>query len=634
MPVSDMGTLNFSPLQVEGGPQYIQMPIGTGSHLQWRDLGTGDFELERRDRIDLERVAFEADQFDLNSVLETYRPIDWQTVLEEVPLEREELLTIYSGGGTYPQLDQFTQDLQPIIKVNPIQGALLEVRLLESSPNIFGSPSAAAWLRSQANLERAHELGSLAATAILGEAYLTGRFAPPEGVTGLDYLERAAQGGAPSAFTALGEFYQRQAETEFQRINAATLLQRGLEMGDGNAAFGLAEYALEAGDVYQAIDNYVLVIGMGTGDRPGLARMRLAGTCDYYDVVCRPMTVGVVTSRAQGDLANGIPWLDSATDQFAPNYSFVQTMVPYLKADDKEERTKDDRSRALGAGEAPPNQAQNSTYFFNGFESEDQFFASADKAAGDDGYLLYVHGFNNNVEDALLTVSRMKQRGNLPGMPMVYSWPAGKELVRFGWFQNGVSFYSGYSRDVQMASNACLGFRRFLLDFAQRVGPENITLVGHSHGAKLIHNALTDCDFMEREPTPFPGSFRALIYAAPDIDLVQFGQSFAQLEGKAERIGIYVSAKDFAIDSSENIIRGGMPRLGGGSVGYFSDWIEVVDATAITDDATEAGHSYAFVEKAGLIDMGQFLAGIAPPRPCHSGKENRSPYRLAAGLCD
>jgi esterase/lipase superfamily enzyme len=241
-----------------------------------------------------------------------------------------------------------------------------------------------------------------------------------------------------------------------------------------------------------------------------------------------------------------------------------------------------------------------------------QLLAEALERDPEQRLLLYVHGFNNSVNDALTGMARLKQGGRLPGIPMIYSWAAGKSLVRSSPDRWGV--YDGYGHDIQIASSSCEAFRSFLVDLTTKVGAEHVILFGHSHGAKLIHSALTDCEFQRRPVPEFNGMFADVIYAAPDIDRDQFLQSYGQLAGVATRVMFYASDKDGALDASGNIARGGLRRLGVGGTGLtMVEGVTAIDASALEGigDA-EFGHAYAFVNKVVLADMAATLEGKTP----------------------
>ena len=520
-------------------------------------------------------------------------------------------------AGTRGDFGQLARELDPVVEANPRWGAVFAVEMLENSPELMRELDAPEWQGLIRDLEIAHELRNPTATAMLGESYLLGRGVEMNQQLGLNYLEEAVAANDPRAMTLLG-YYGYGDDSIMSRQAAIELSLRAMASGDANAGQTLGMDAFSRGAVNEGVDYYATTQAWGTGAFPALAQAGLAAGCGVPEAVCQPLTVAVATSREPGSLDPGLPWLDVHTGGYAPNFAFAQAIVPFERDE-------------LG-GEPPPpgfferlfgplqaDQMGRSTFLLaeTGLATDQQFYDGiAQELAGaeDDRILLYVHGFNNSVEDALLAMARLKQRGQLPGIPLIYSWAAGDGLARAN-IQN-LSVYSGYSRDVQVASNSCVAFSSFLSELSDRFGANRIMLVAHSHGAKLVHAALTGCEFRSGTVTYAGAPFDSVVYAAPDIDPYQFDQSFGVLAGMAKRVAIYVSDRDDAIKASSNLIRGGMPRLGGASRIDFGDGIEVVNASSITDPGKDSGHSYALTNFLALSDMRRFLNGAAAADRC------------------
>lgn len=526
---------------------------------------------------------------------------------------------LLADGGTRADYGHLATDLTALVDANPRWGAVFAVEMLENSPALLSEPEAPEWQGLIDDLQVAHELRNPAATAMLGESYLLGRGVILNEPRALDYLEQAVAAGNLRAMTRLGS-YAYDLPSIMPREAALQLSRQSLAAGDANAAGILGYDAFRRGEIDESVDFLATTVAAGSPEFAAQARIDMAMNCGTAGAICAPLTVAVATSREPGSIMEGLPWLDRHSGGYATNFAFAQTVVPF-------------DGDAL-AGDPPPpdwlasladlfqaDQFAQSTFSLpeTGLVQPDAFFAGIQtglaEAQGDDKrILLYVHGFNNSVEDALLAVARLKQRGQLPGVPLIYSWAAGKGLARPN-FENA-TFYSGYSRDVQMASNSCFAFSSFLADLSARFGAGNIILVGHSHGAKLVHAALTGCEFRTGAVTYAGAPFDSVIYAAPDIDLDQFDQSFATLAGMAGRVAVYMSSQDQAIWASSNVIRGGMPRVGGAARRDFGDAIEVIDASSITDTSKDSGHSYAFTSYRALSDMRRFLNGEVADDRC------------------
>ena len=557
------------------------------------------------------------------SIIESYLDPDKQFSFDSFADDAANVVSanegLFEGLGTRAEFTSLATDLKPLVDANPVWGAVFAVEMLENSKDLLAERSAPEWQGLIDNLQIAHELRNPAATAMLGESYLLGRGVEMNEPRALDYLEQAVAAGDLRAMTRLGS-YAYDLPSIMSQDMALQLSRQALAGGDANAAGILGYDAYQRGEIDESVDFLATTVASGSPEYAEQARIHMAMNCSIEGAVCSPLTVAVATSREPGSITEGLPWLDHQSGAYATNFAFAQTMVPFDGA-------------ALQGEPPPPNFFQSLQELFRadqfgrstfvlpdaGLAQPDAFFGglqtALDQAQGDEKrILLYVHGFNNSVEDALLAMARLKQRGRLPGVPVIYSWAAGKGLARPN-FENA-TFYSGYSRDVQMASNSCFAFSSFLADLSTRFGAGNIILVAHSHGAKLVHSALTGCEFRSEAVTYVGGRFDSVIYAAPDIDLDQFDQSFATLANMAERVAIYVSSQDQAIWASSNVIRGGMPRVGGAVRKDFGNAIEVIDASSITDPSKDAGHSYAFINYQALSDMRRFLNGEVAADRC------------------
>lgn len=520
-----------------------------------------------------------------------------------------------------------SRSFEPIIRREPFEAPVYEAEMLSGIKGLL--PQSPAFTENVVDLRRAHQLGNRDATTLLGEALLDGRGTPADPAAGMRLLNEAIAAGVPRAFTTQGAFLLETAgANQQQRQQGILLLEGGLRRGDADAALPLALddlRTLGATDnralSEQAIRRLAISSQYGTGTTPEAATRSLSRFCDDQFYVCIPLNVAIAVARQVQLAADNTvqSFTDRHSDGYAPLFTSAVATFPLRK---------DDAPPpfpgivfGLGAEPTPVVKDDLSTYTSGAIARAD-FFAAAKKALEQrpgERILLYVHGFNNSVEDALSGIVRLKLDGELPGIPMLYSWAAGKDILRFNGNNLLRPAYDGYGHDIQIAASSCQQFRIFLLDLAKAVTPQKVILFGHSQGARLVHAALTDCEFRGEPPEPFPGKFDNVIYAAPDIDTDQFLQSFQQLANVASQVTIYASDKDFALDASANFARGGLPRLGAGGPGMtVVAGIDSVDASGLPGigDA-EFGHAYAFLDETVMADARATLTGAA--HPCRSG---------------
>lgn len=533
-----------------------------------------------------------------------------------------------------------TERFEPLIVREPFEAPVVEAQVLAGIKGL--SPQSAAWRENVVDLRRAHVMGNLDATSLLGEALLRGRGIAADPAAGLVLLNQAVAAGVPRAFTTQGTFLLENAGADpIRRQQAIDLLQQGLQRGDANAALPLAlddVTRLGATDnrvlADQAIQRFAIGAQFGTGPVPEAATRQLSRFCDDQFYICVPLPVAIAVAREVQMSADNT--VQTFTDRHSANYAPIFTSAVATFPLRKDDAPPPFPGFFAGVGAEPtPEVKQDLSAYTSGQIERAAFLAEARATLEqfpDERILLYVHGFNNSVEDALSGLVRLKLDGGLPGIPMLYSWAAGKDILRPNFNNLARPAYDGYGHDIQIAASSCQQFRGFLLDLASTVTPERIILFGHSHGAKLIHAALTDCEFRGELPDAFPGKFDNVVYAAPDIDTDQFLQSFQQLANVASKVTVYASDRDFALDASANFARGGLPRLGiGGPTMTVVAGIDSVDASGLPGIGdTEAGHAYAFLDETVMADVKATLEGAAT-HPCRSG-DAASGFRLV-GTC-
>ena len=202
--------------------------------------------------------------------------------------------------------------------------------------------------------------------------------------------------------------------------------------------------------------------------------------------------------------------------------------------------------------------------------------------------MLYIHGFNNDFEDAAKRAAGFAYKTEFAGIPVIYSWPS---LGRAG----------GYLADLDRQEDSCALFVYFLKKLSDSIGGgQYIRIVAHSMGAQLLFDALTSCS--NSGAVYSEGRIEEIILAAPDVPSRQFERHADSFAEKARRVTIYVSEADWALTLSAGI-RGSQPRLGMGGEG------RVVLPFFETVDASNAGrrHSYVFEHKNVIADNAEIL---------------------------
>lgn len=179
--------------------------------------------------------------------------------------------------------------------------------------------------------------------------------------------------------------------------------------------------------------------------------------------------------------------------------------------------------------------------------------------------MVFVHGFANRFDDAVLRLAQAWHMGGRQGVPIVYTWPAG----------SGGPL--GYAYDRESGEFTILHFKVLLLMLAATPEVERVHIISHSRGTDVAFTALRELNaelrgltgvsiasslFPSRAaPTPEDGSIpgpmawellklETWILAAPDLDFDVFVQRYfgENLLRVANRTIVYFSRQDAALD--------------------------------------------------------------------------------------
>ena len=184
--------------------------------------------------------------------------------------------------------------------------------------------------------------------------------------------------------------------------------------------------------------------------------------------------------------------------------------------------------------------------------------------------LVFVHGFNNTFDDAVLRLAQTWHAAGRHGVPIVFSWPAGFDAVLAP---------VAYNRDRESGEFSVLQLKTLLMALAANDNIDRIHLVAHSRGTDVTTTALREIaaeieaaqgrtffsqrtkeargrrvDYVEPdiERSMRPSDvlkLETLVLVAPDLDVDIFIQRFIseRVMRIARRMVVYSSKKDEAL---------------------------------------------------------------------------------------
>ena len=154
---------------------------------------------------------------------------------------------------------------------------------------------------------------------------------------------------------------------------------------------------------------------------------------------------------------------------------------------------------------------------------------------------VFIHGYNTTFEFALLTIAQLWHFLGREGVPVLYSWPAGRGgLLR------------GYTADRESGEFTIFHLKQFLRALARCPDLERVHIIAHSRGTDVTISALRELNIELEAVGQSTGSLPKLgnlILAAPDLDFEVTMQRVGaeRLFDVADRFTIYLSPEDKAI---------------------------------------------------------------------------------------
>ncbi len=223
---------------------------------------------------------------------------------------------------------------------------------------------------------------------------------------------------------------------------------------------------------------------------------------------------------------------------------------------------------------------------------------------------VFVHGFNNDFEDAAVRTAEIWYDVGFAGPPILFSWPS-----RGGKFWRGILGYFADSETMKWSANH---LKEFLVDLVEETSaerlhagePARIHLIAHSMGSHALVRALllVGDDLAKRPQRPI---FCDVVLAAPDIDRDIF-QDLMVLElvrsRLAEHYTLYASSADAVLRTSAALQV--YPRIGQADEGLVAvdhPDFDTIDASAVRSGWLELNHDYFVTEPRVIRDLIQLL---------------------------
>lgn len=247
------------------------------------------------------------------------------------------------------------------------------------------------------------------------------------------------------------------------------------------------------------------------------------------------------------------------------------------------------------------------------------YFTLKDANNGGD-VLLFIHGFNNDLEDSIEELIKIEKALIKQGSPI-------KHLVLFSWpSRNNLLKYRDDHRDAELSGYALGRAYDMLRDFFIKLfgrNPEapknepctnNIHIMCHSKGNFVLENMMIKLN-NERRPTN--ALFEEVILTGSDVDWQVFEEprAFYRLTEICRRVHIYHHRKDRALGISETTKNGSnrLGKYGPRDIRKIPSHVYVIDVTGIKDQKgikdKSIDHWYHLSSKKVQTDFIEVLKG-------------------------
>jgi esterase/lipase superfamily enzyme len=160
--------------------------------------------------------------------------------------------------------------------------------------------------------------------------------------------------------------------------------------------------------------------------------------------------------------------------------------------------------------------------------------------------LVYVHGFNQSFETAVLDAARLSDGLEFRGETMLFSWPSKNSLLNYI-----------YDRESAMWSRDAL--EGMLNDLLADPSVGTIHIVAHSMGTMVAVESLRQ--LYDSRGASIANRFGAIVLASPDIDLDGFTSSISRMRALSRKITVLTVANDRALGAMRDMA-GGVTRVG------------------------------------------------------------------------
>jgi esterase/lipase superfamily enzyme len=207
--------------------------------------------------------------------------------------------------------------------------------------------------------------------------------------------------------------------------------------------------------------------------------------------------------------------------------------------------------------------------------------ALADSEVDEHDVVVYIHGYNNDFEEAAIRAAQIGFDLRVGGLMAFFSWPSMGDT-------------SKYLADVEAAQASEVALESFLRAVSAIRGVERVHIIAHSMGNLALARTVA------RLSNGSPLRFGQIILAAPDVDAELFRELAKAYPSICDRATMYISPRDKAVGLAQ-WLRDGRPRAGYSPPRVCVPGVDTIEFAEI--DLFELGHAYFAEAEPVLHDM-------------------------------
>jgi len=218
----------------------------------------------------------------------------------------------------------------------------------------------------------------------------------------------------------------------------------------------------------------------------------------------------------------------------------------------------------------------------------------ASRISAEEPLLIFVHGYNNTLEDAAFRLAQIQHDFELNNPALLFSWPSAGDPLGYAYDRDSVLF-------------ARTDFAR-LLEALNRAGQRRVIILAHSMGSYLVMESLRQLALEGK--THNIGALEAVVLMSPDIDPDVFRQQAGEIGTLPQPFIIMTTEKDRVLNVS-SLLTGRKERLGRIQNAEEVDGLDVsVMDFSLFETGENMGHMVPVSSPAAIRFLRRFTKGV------------------------